>query len=60
MLCFQQMMPSNPSLLLGPNNLSGSHPCGPWEGSHVLGKSTVDMGSHAAWCQTLVCRGHAE
>lgn len=50
-LSSQQMMLSNPSLLLGPSSPSESHPCNPWEGISVPGKSRADMRSRAAWCQ---------
>lgn len=56
----QQMMPSHPTLLLGPNNPSESLPCGSWEGSRVLGQSTADVGSRAVLCLTRVYRGRAE
>lgn len=45
------MMLSNPSLLLGPSSPSESHPCNPWQGISVLGKSRAGVRSQSAWCQ---------
>lgn len=54
------MMLSNPSLLLGPSSPSESHPCNPWQGISVLGKSRAGVRSRSRLVSNLVCRGLAE